>query len=415
MGLLNKERAFSPSETCEALGDDHKWYKAKVVGENADGTFACILEEFGATWSKVPLHNLRKLQKRERRKVVVSFDESFSEFDEKPTMTAKVERSKNLKSGLSVQISSVLEDYERIHRALSCIGSEFGETSAKAETENGRLKVTITSTQEISERRLTILLPESPTYSCGNPFSWLFGLAKRKGKPPVSAKKKDRKKKVKQSLEETIQDDALRGSNLYHGSAKKLRWNEDDLQLYQNEIQAEINRLRNTSSVYAPPQVSNDSIGDMFMRLSAESYGSWENVNHEGKRPENVVWLTDGTMIKAEARERGATYFLEDPYFDESKSLPYVERLKLSNQWDVDSTMISSSWSKGNKVEVWLESGWLPATIQDCFVEENKSKLRVLCNQSVDASPHVVDRFGTQVRPWGYLEVDSDDENSEST
>jgi len=403
MGLLNKECAFSPSETCEALGDDHKWHTAKVVRENADGTYKFFTS-----------HTERKLQKRERRKVVVSFDESFSEFDEKPTMkSAKDERSNKLKPELSLQISSVLEDYERIHRALSCIGSEFGETSAKAETENGRLKVTITSTQKISERRLTILLPESPTYSCGNPFSWLFGLAKRKEKPPISAKKKDREKKVKQSLEETIQDDVL--PNLYHGSGTKLPWKEEDLKLYQNEIQAEINRLRNASSVYAPPQISNDSIGDMFMRLSAESYGSWDNANQEGKRPENVVWLTDGTMIKAEARERGATYFLEDPYFDEGKSLPYVERLKLSNHWDFDSTMISTSWSKGNKVEVWLESGWLPATIQDCFVEDNKSKLRVLCNQSVDASPHVLDRFGTQVRPWGYLEVDSDDETSEST
>ena len=44
------------------------------------------------------------------------------------------------------------------------------------------------------------------------------------------------------------------------------------------------------------------------------------------------VWLQDGTMIKSEDREQGATYFLEDPTL-EPGLLPYTKRLQLSNQW----------------------------------------------------------------------------------
>eukprot|EP00492_Amphilonche_elongata_P003503 TRINITY_DN383_c0_g1_i3.p1 TRINITY_DN383_c0_g1~~TRINITY_DN383_c0_g1_i3.p1 ORF type:complete len:230 (+),score=31.15 TRINITY_DN383_c0_g1_i3:441-1130(+) len=206
-----------------------------------------------------------------------------------------------------------------------------------------------------------------------------------------------RREKVKMTLKETLEDDVRRGSNLYHGKVKQA-WTKEDQQIYQNEIEAEINRLRNASSIALSrkatssrlraesynPRCSDTSFADAYMSLSRFrllSDSGTDLPDVKSNRPENVVWLSDGTMIKAENRIRGDTYFLEDPTLKPG-ALSYTKRLQLSNQWDVDSTMISSTWSNGDKVEVWLGVGWQPAIIQDCIVEDNLSKLLVSCHQS---------------------------------
>lgn len=433
---------FKKLEVCEALGEDNKWYTAKIIQQNEDGTFSCELPKYQMTWQNVFAHNLRKLHNRllprdlsgdeiakkpsapARKKRKVMFDETFSEFDERPPKevggstlpkgsVVTVSEKRAVKEELSIQIDNVLDDYRRIHRALSSIGaSEFSESGPQgvaAAAGHGRVKVTITR-EHTAERKLTIKLPESPVVgACANPFSWFFKKRSPSKSKKLSGSKSNQKYQDKSSLEETIQEDVRRGSNLVHSSSK-TDWDEEDLHLYKQEIQAEINRLRNASSVYTAPRSSDTSFADAYMSLSRFrlSNATLPESDSHRRRPENVVWLPDGTMIRAEARERGATYYLEDPTLQPGL-LPYTKRLQLSNQWDVDSTMISSQWVEGDKVEVWLGAGWIPATIQNCVIENNMSKLHVKCNLSDDC--HTVSRFGTQIRPWGYLELDSEDES----
>jgi len=414
---------FKPQEVCEALGEDDIWYPAKITAKNPDGTFSCKLEQYPTIWDPVLSHNLRKLAQRNlprdssgdnvaqkpsasaKKERKVMFDETFTEFDERSSgelrrrpfskcSVVRFSEKEHVKEELSIQVDSVLDDYRNIHRALSSIGSTFSENAIKlAEKENqdGKVKVTITRTKEKkSERKLTILLPESPTApACANPFSWFFT---RKKKMSVPSVKRNRRQKVETSLQETIEDDARRGSNLYHVHSKE-DWSEEDRELYQNEIEAEINRLRNASSAFqrvtssVHSRRSDTSFADAYMslsrfRLSDDSLPAMEFERR--RRPESVL---------------------------ESDTLPYTKRLQISNQWDVDSTMIAYEWKKGDKVEVWVDLDWKSATITDCLVENNTNKLLVSCIDRNGQTVHKVSRFGHDIRPWGYLEADSDDES----
>lgn len=414
---------FKPQECCEALGEDNIWYPAKINAKNPSGTFSVKLEQFPTTWDSVFSHNLRKVARRNlpqdssaenvakkpsvsaQKERKVMFDETFTEYDEKPSgelrrrpfsrcSVVRFSEKEEVKEELSIQVDSVVDDYRNIHRALSSIGSTFSENTIKfAERENqeGKMKLTITRTKEKkSERKLTILLPESPTApACANPFSWFFT---RKKKAKVPSVKRNRREKVETSLRETIEDDVRRGSNLYHSSLKST-WSEEDRELYQNEIEAEINRLRNASTAFqrngssVHSRRSDTSFADAYMSLSR-------------------FRLSDASLptIETERRRR--------PESDhESDVLPYTKRLQISNQWDVDSTMIAYAWKKGDKVEVWVGLDWKSATIIDCLVENNTSKLVVSLNDQNDQNDQKVNRFGPDIRPWGYLEADSDDES----
>lgn len=314
----------------------------------------------------------------------------------------------------------MFDDYRRISLALSKMGtSEFGgkwQEEAGEREMHSKVKFIITE-EQIHEQKMTVLLPESPVgVACASPFSWFFNEWKsQKGK----SRKRILKKNLKSNISDTAQDDtrSKRGSNLIHSQAED--WNEEDLIIYRNDIQAQINRLRNASSsdprVSDEPRVSDTSFADAYMSFSRFRLSDCSMPDNDSnqRRPENVVWLQDGTVIKSEDREQGATYFLEDPTL-EPGLLPYTKRLQLSNQWDIDPTMISSAWAKGDKVEVWLGMGWQPCTIEECVIENNMSKLRVSSNQSNENHIHTVSRFGKEVRPWGYLEADDSDDESES-
>jgi len=441
---------FKALEACEALGEDNKWYSVKIVKENVDGTFACELDKFNVQWKSVSGHNLRKLSKRglprdlstedvskiptasilKPRKLML--DETFSEFDEEITKkcdfstlpngsTVSVSDKKSVKKELSIQIDNMFDDYRRISLALSKMGaSEFGgkwQEEAGEREMHSKVKFVITE-EQVHEQKMTVLLPESPVgLACASPFSWFFKEWKsQKGK----SRKRILKKNLKSNISDTAEDDTRsvkRGSNLIHSQAED--WNEEDLIIYRNEIQAAINRLRNASSsdprVSDEPRVSDTSFADAYMSLSRFRLSDCSMPDNDSnqRRPENVVWLQDGTMIKSEDREQGATYFLEDPTL-EPGLLPYTKRLQLSNQWDIDPTMISSAWAKGDKVEVWLGMGWQPCTIEECVIESNMSMLRVSSNQSNENHIHTVSRFGKEVRPWGYLEANDSDDESES-
>jgi len=437
---------FKALEACEALGEDNKWYSVKILKENADGTFACQLDQFKTQWDSVFGHNLRKLKKRgiprdlsaedvsakiptastlKRRKIML--DETFSEFDEEITKkcdfstlpngsVVTISDKKSVKKELSIQIDSMFDDYRRISLALSKLdGSEFGgkwQEEAGEREMHSKVKFTITE-EQTHEQKMTILLPESPVgVACASPFSWFF---KQRNSRKRKSRKQILKKDPKSKVIDATEDDAKskRGSNLIHNQAD---WNEEDLIIYRNEIQAQINRLRNASSsdpnMSDEPRISDTSFADAYMSLSRFRLSNCSMPDNDSKqrRPENVVWLEDGTMIKEEDREQGTTYFLEDPTL-EPGLLPYTKRLQLSNQWDIDSTMISSAWIKGDRVEVWLGVGWQPCTIEDCVIENNMSMLRVSSNQTNENEIHTVSRFGKEVRPWGYLEADSDDES----
>merc|ERR1712066_315333 len=113
-----------------------------------------------------------------------------------------------------------------------------------------------------------------------------------------------------------------------------------------------------------------------------------------------MIWTFSGRRVEFEDRKRGQTYYFEPL----EHSLE--QKIQMSAEFDEDPHTLQNRWSIGHQLEIWTGILWKTAIVIDSSDQD-------LVTVSPDEiKPRKFLRHGSNLRPHGYVEPDSDDEDS---
>jgi len=367
MESTNDFETYKTNELCEALGEDGKWYFATIEAINKDGTYCCELSDYPVRWISVASHNLRK-RARSAKRVRIQTEEKSKKLEKQETFTEFDEWDDNRKNAMKAQIQ--LDKSETF--------SEFDEIIAPDAPQLGK----IPSYQMDEENTgCRIHLPSSPNIPlCFSPFG--FMLSERLS--PSTVPRPSEKRNLSPEL---LWDYNCRITNLYSDEKEKNNWTKEEKEQHAKELEAEINRLQNEAQA----------------REEARSLAAYVSIT-------SSRFLSAGEA-PSEFSESHRTKKLSDAFFE--GEMDFSKRVILSNHWDNDPTNIQAKWKPGSEVEAFFAGQWHPATVETCNAEGIVAWVTVQLDGY--ATSCKFQRFGTDLRPRGYIqpEPQTDNENQD--
>jgi len=186
---------------------------------------------------------------------------------------------------------------------------------------------------------------------------------------------------------ELLWDYNCRITNLYSDEKEKNNWTKEEKEQHAKELEAEINRLQNEAQA----------------REEARSLAAYVSIT-------SSRFLSAGEA-PSEFSESHRTKKLSDAFFE--GEMDFSKRVILSNHWDNDPTNIQAKWKPGSEVEAFFAGQWHPATVETCNAEGIVAWVTVQLDGY--ATSCKFQRFGTDLRPRGYIqpEPQTDNENQD--